>query len=299
MAATTAKKAPVSQNTRQQLDELDALLQKMLALPVNPLDAGNDEPEPEPIPVREPRRTESTVLPRRVSLRPVQQQQQQQPAQKTVPTPTTTPTPEQPVSVLGPRLVQPEAALPVRDLSPQEEEPASEDWVPLRGDWQPSAQTWGPLAEIFKQQFHQEQQPAPQATDEPGVIRETVVLPVPARNAAEQPHLPTPTPPLDTDIEPTPNSVEAMARLNAARRPAPTTPAPQPTSAPEPPTPAPGLGLWPVIALNKVFDALTYPLGPLGGWLRGSTGRALLAFLGGVFIVAAGILLTLDWCEWT
>src|SRR5262249_60845169 len=50
--------------TRQQLDELDALLQRMLELPVNRLDEGNDaetetedatyEPPPPPPPIEQP-----------------------------------------------------------------------------------------------------------------------------------------------------------------------------------------------------------------------------------------------------
>jgi hypothetical protein len=298
MAAPTARKTPAGQNTRQQLDELDALLQKMLALPVNPLDAGADEePEPEPEPVIEERRAESTVLPRRISLRPV-------------PQPPQTPEPAQdPAPALSPRLVQPNAAIPVREVNPTpEEEPTSEDWVPLRGDWQPSAQTWGPLAEIFKQQ----DAPERETPDEPGVIRETIAIPMPTQSptprqeAASLPYLPTPvvTPRQEPAAEVPLSSVEAMARLEAARRATPATPAAQERAreaATEPTVSAeePEKVAWPIRALNKFYDVLTYPLGPVGGWLRGPGGRGALAFLGGIFLAAGGILLALDWFDWT
>jgi hypothetical protein len=120
------------------------------------------------------------------------------------------------------------------------------------------------------------------------------VLPTPTRNPADLPHLPTPTPEQPTAPAVPANSAEAMARLHAARKPAPTPAAQTPL-----PTPGPGLAMLPVVVVNKVFDVVTYPLGPLGAWLRGPTGRGLLAFLGGVFLAAAGIILALDWCEWT
>jgi len=256
MAATSTKKSPV-QSTREQLDELDALLQQMLTLPVDatatPAEE-RDEPAATPTPA-EP----SPTLPRRVSLRP-------------------TPPP------------QPEP--------PPPEEDAPEEWVPLRGNFQPSDQTWGPLAEAMRQQHAPAQQPA--IDEEPGVIRETVVIPAPA------------APPDDDPDDAPASSVEAMARLEAARRaaaptpPRPTPPEPLATQlVPETDAPAPArrgvaatVALFPLVAVNALYDGVTYPLGPVGRWLRGD-GRCLLTFLGGIFLVATSAILALDWFDWT
>lgn len=253
MAATSTKKSPV-QSTREQLDELDALLQQMLTLPVDPTaPAGEERDEPATPAPAEP----TPALPRRVSLRP-------------------TPRP------------QPEP-------TPPPEEEAPEEWVPLRGNFQPSDQTWGPLAEAMRQQHAPVEQPA--IDDEPGVIRETVVIPAPA------------APPDDDPADAPTSSVEAMARLEAARRAAsPTPPRPEPLATqlvPEPDAATPtrrgvaaSVALFPLVAVNALYDGVTYPLGPVGRWLRGD-GRCLLTFLGGIFLVATGAILALDWFDWT
>ncbi len=315
MATSNGKKAPAVQSTRQQLDELDALLQRMLALPVNATDSASateadeaEEPAPIPTPtpapvVRTP--TESSpVLPRRVSLRPG----------PSVETPVPTPPPAETPTPLSPRLVQPEQAVPVREVTPTSEEDGGE-WVPLRGSWQPSAQTWGPLAEAFKQQQQGQTAEAEHpASAEAGVIRETVTIPAPTTPPVPAVEQTTPPP-----EEPEPggevldSSVEAMARLEAARRAAapPTRPASPPplpelpASAPELPPPeatpvslGTRVALFPLVAVNAVFDVSTYPLGPLGRWMRGS-GRTVLAFLGGICLVACSALLAIDWFDWT
>jgi len=53
--------------------------------------------------------------------------------------------------------------------------------------------------------------------------------------------------------------------------------------------------LWPLIALNAVFNIATYLLGPLGTWLRGS-GRTLMGWLGVGMILAAGTWAAGEWC---
>jgi hypothetical protein len=98
--------------TRQQLDELDALLRRMLELPVTPpadtpeaAAAGPPEaaapPEPSPPPV-------SYVV--------VEKAKTEEPA-----------------------------------TPPPRSEGEAEGWIPFRSSWQPSAQTWGPLAESWHQ----------------------------------------------------------------------------------------------------------------------------------------------------
>jgi hypothetical protein len=315
MANGNSKKTPAVQSTRQQLDELDALLQKMLALPVAPSEAEAEEEvaeTPAQPPVLPSAPVENPLLPRRVSLRPIPQPAET-PAEVEQPT-TTGP-------AFGPRLVQPDQAVPVREI-PQPEEDLPQDWVPLRGHWQPSAQTWGPLAEIFKQQ-QQGQQPGSDQDEDPEAVRDTVRIPIPGMNGTYplQPTLPVPLPgmlPLPETCPPVEeqpvSSAEAMARLELARR---ASAPPNPVPTPPPPPPAPlstellpkaqkpaspagrvNLVLFPLVALNTVYDVGTYPLGPIGRWLRDG-GRGALAMLGGVFLVATTAILALDWFEWT
>lgn len=61
--------------------------------------------------------------------------------------------------------------------------------------------------------------------------------------------------------------------------------------------------LWPVYVLNKLFDLCTFPLGPVGSWLRQRSGRNALAWLGVLMILGAigwGVadLRGLDWTRW-
>jgi hypothetical protein len=52
--------------------------------------------------------------------------------------------------------------------------------------------------------------------------------------------------------------------------------------------------LWPLIALNVTFNVLTYLLGPLGTWLRGS-GRSVMGWVGIGMILAAGVWAAGEW----
>ena len=118
--------------------------------------------------------------------------------------------------------------------------------MPLRGNWQPSAQTWGPLADMFRaQQEGSDAEPTVTSAtgpDDAGVIRETVRMPEPSDDSATPAYLsylPPPLPPVPGTMPAAPaaqeapaevpNRVEAMARLEMARRAA-TPPAPAPPS---------------------------------------------------------------------
>jgi hypothetical protein len=59
--------------------------------------------------------------------------------------------------------------------------------------------------------------------------------------------------------------------------------------------------IWPLVALNWIFDLLTYLLGPLGGWLRSAGGRNVLGWLGIVMIFGAIGWAIADWygIDWT
>jgi hypothetical protein len=52
--------------------------------------------------------------------------------------------------------------------------------------------------------------------------------------------------------------------------------------------------LWPLIALNVIFNVLTYLVGPPGSWLRGP-GRSVMGWLGIGMILAAGVWAAGEW----
>jgi hypothetical protein len=272
--------------TRQQLDELDALLQRMLSLPVEEGDepARADmaaAPPPPPGPAVEPEA-------KRVAG-----------AQEPSPTPdysswlphasaaASSPTRAYPASYMvvetvGPAMAPPE---PEQHLAPSEisspeagsdeggpllavsppvpsaaEEPPAEEWVPLRSSWQPSPHTWGPLADSWQQ----------------------------ARAAGAAPA---------EIIPPAPETVPADHRSEPADD-------PPPVFAPIPHSPAPAhlatpWWLTPAVLFNKLFDLFLLPLGPMGRWLRGRAGRALLGTLGLGSLLAALALALADTFGWT
>jgi hypothetical protein len=115
------------QPTRQQLDDLDALLRRMLDLPVNSTTTTVEAPVPQPLvpPSEEghPIRESSAPAPP-VSYVVVETTSKDAPEPETA-------TPAAPTS----------AAAPVE----------GEGWIPFRSSWQPSPQTWGPLADSWHQ----------------------------------------------------------------------------------------------------------------------------------------------------
>ena len=97
--------------------------------------------------------------------------------------------------------------------------------------------------------------------------------------------------------------LEAVAaqpeRVAAAALPARLASWPEQLDEPEPASePTPGLALWPIAALNKLYDAATYPLGPLGRWLRSARGRAALGYVGLTLIGVAIAWSLRDWLGW-
>jgi hypothetical protein len=76
-----------------------------------------------------------------------------------------------------------------------------------------------------------------------------------------------------------------------------TTPAPESlTDSIEPPPP---LWLWPLFWVNRNFDRATVPLGALGRWLRGPSGKSLLGWAGLLLLAIAGGIALHDWFGWT
>jgi hypothetical protein len=149
---------PSEHPTRQQLDELDALLQRMLALPVNQagddVTAEIDAPRPAPAPRQGP-----------VSYRTPDYSEDERPAGD-----------EQAVPAAPPRL---DAAHVTEDA-----EANADNWVPLSSTWKPSPHTWKPLAQSW-------QQPRPSApAQEPPAEREEPVVPAAPPAAVEPPAAP-------------------------------------------------------------------------------------------------------------
>lgn len=118
------RSSPAVHPTRQQLDELDALLQRMLDLPVNKIEV-LDSPE---TPAALDQQTAAEELPA-VSYRVPESD------------------PELPVADAATATA---AAEPRAEPSPVRE-PDPDDWVRLASTWTPSAQTWEPLKEIMRQ----------------------------------------------------------------------------------------------------------------------------------------------------
>ena len=65
------------------------------------------------------------------------------------------------------------------------------------------------------------------------------------------------------------------------------------------PSHLPAPWLWPLVALDWVFERTTEHLGAFGLWLRRPTGRTLLGLSGLVLLGLAAALLVLDWFGWT
>jgi hypothetical protein len=202
--------------TRQQLDELDALLQRMLDLPVNKLDANSAEP-----PAVAYAATEIAAAP-----------------------------------VVAP----PPATAPSETPAKAE----AESWVPLSSTWQPSALTWKPLAQSWNQP------PADVAPEQmETVLAEAEPAPEPAALIA------APEPRGDQRPDALPDPLEAPADQPAAR--------------------------WArlLVGFNTAFDLCLAPLGPTGRFFRGRPGRLGLAILGLGCLVAAAVVLLIDWAGWT
>jgi hypothetical protein len=312
MTTSVSTRSPGTLNpTRQQLDELDALLQRMLELPVHkPDDTEQDvaeepadeppppaqptpPPPPDPLPlasggrgiavkVTRPATPVSYMVVETASPRPLP------PASGFEPRP----------SNLTPRLVPvkpPQAETVETPVPPQQktdETPApvgetpllpgeEEMWVPLRSTWRPSAQTWPPLADSW----HQANGGLP-------AIPEVMPTPIPS------PRLDLSPPPLEAAA----SRGESEVRLGSPDLPPAMmdTPsvAPAPVSAPPAAEPRLSLSaedapvsvsplLLPLLWFNQGFDACLEPLGPLGRWLCGPRGRQLFGILGLTCLAAA------------
>ncbi len=229
--------------TRQQLDELDALLQRMMDLPVNKPDA--DGPTP-PVSYTTPDEMDG-------------------PADEL-------PAPKIDFQALKQRLAaQADRQAPAPPTAPADDA----NWVPLSSTWQPSSLTWKPLA----QSLQQPQTSAAQAAEEsPAAVLPAKEVPV---------WEPVPTRPSETAAP-----ADAFRDLGVDR--------PAPAAPVGPPAPAP-IAPWatPLVFVNGLFDWCLLPLGPVGRFLGRRRGRLGLALVGAACLVAAAVLLFVDWIGWT
>lgn len=264
-APVTSTPRPPAPTTRQQLDELDALLQRMMDLPVSQADpeatpAPPVAPRPRPQPAPPPR----PAAPSRKAYPPSYMVVESSAPSFAPPAPP----PEEPLEPPTPggrhQLVEDD---PMGELAKlrarlEREEETPSDWVPLRSSWQPSAQTWKPLAETW------EQSKAP---------------PPPEPRPAHGPRVQT---------------REAPPPVVVATSPAPQATPPTPPPLPPATKPRRPVILWPLVAFNVVFDVFLWPLGPLGTWLKRPAGRSFLGTIGLLCLVAAVALAVADHVGW-
>jgi uncharacterized coiled-coil protein SlyX len=283
--------------TRQQLDELDALLQRMLELPVNkvedaqPSEAEDQAEETPPPPAPARASAPPPPLPSPIANAPGSPRPSALPmAYVVVETASPRPLPrasgfEPRPSALAPRLVpvtpldalekEPEAAAPVEpspvptpapepapEAPPQAPPTSEETWVPLRSTWQPSPQTWPPLADSW----HQAKKAPPEPLPSPHL--ETML---PREEPAETP-APVSRSVLELDSSDTP-AVDALEPKESP--PSEAAPASEP------------LLLLPLLWFNQGFDACLAPLGAPGRWLCGPRGRQVLGIVGLTSLAAA------------
>ncbi len=300
--STSLSRRPASavHPTRQQLDDLDALLKRMLDLPVNRLedeaddDEANSQDEADAAPSA-PSAAEPMRGPHRTALsRPAEKAAPFSPVQYN-----TTPSDE---ADLKPRVIivapnSPEnvtnsaaiAPAPTPEQKPIMDRP--EDWVPLTSSWRPSSRTWKPLTEAWEQAQGIDTETGRQGEEEKRRQGEE-------ETKAEFARLAAPDPKSDAETHSLPPVSLAPLELVSL--------APSGAVKPEatPLSTAPAVEwtpwyLWPVVGFNAAFDLCLWPWGPVGRLLRGPTGRAMLGILGLLCLTAAAALAAADWIGWT
>jgi hypothetical protein len=269
--------------TRQQLDELDALLKRMLDLPVNRLEDEADAAPPAPAAEAAPPPPPSAPEPMRGPHRPTVARMPAEPPAVNYSTA------EEEDADLKPRVVSDaphhanEPAAPPAPASQKPNADKPDDWVPLTSTWRPSARTWKPLSEAWKQ--------AQTASGQPSVPPAVEEEPALAVEAAAPPASTAPEAPVEA-APPTPEPALEAAPVEAA--------APDAGRSRDPVRPGGRRWLlWPLLGFNAVFDACLTPWGAPGRWLRGRIGRMVLGALGLLALAAAAVLAAADWFGWT
>jgi hypothetical protein len=303
MSASLSPRFPAAgtRPTRQRLDDLEALLQRMLDLPA---EAKASPVTGEPVQANRPALT--LLVPPVTSY--AAPEEASQPVSEAASTPPDAASPEPaPASVRAPEALahqpaQPVAAptepvaatltMPTAAATPaqppatassraeQRAEPgAKEDWVPFSSNWRPSSQTWAPLRETWQKARAPEASPS--AAPRPSAAGSSSPAGSP-ESAGKSLSLPT-----------TLAKVEQAAAADDHNPPVATAAAPAPD--------LPPLPLWvkPLAWLNGGFDWLVQPLGPAGRWLRARNGKDMLGLVGILALAMAAGLMVADWYGWT
>jgi hypothetical protein len=301
MSTSTSRRSPSSVHpTRQQLDDLDALLKRMLDLPVNRLeDESDDDEDAAPPPAEKEARPAAAATapePMRGPHRPAFAQSSQSEAAAPPSFQYNTPHPNE--ADLKPRVIivapnapenETNSAAEAAAYSPPQPAPERqtggrpEDWVPLTSSWRPSSRTWKPLTEAWQQAQGERGEEEKRGRGEEENRNSSAVEPmVQSQEAVDSP--------LPLFFSSSPLPLVPLSSQESTAVPIPTSPA-----APEW-TP---WYLWPFVGFNAAFDLCLWPWGPIGRWLRGPTGRALLGILGLLCLTAAAALAVADWIGWT
>jgi hypothetical protein len=276
--------------TRQQLDELDALLQRMLDLPVNQLE---DLPPP---PAEESAPTVSEPPTAPAGTEGEEQKTEANPASsQPAPLPPLPAGRVPPVSYTVVETTERQASPAAEAAAPTAPPDAAKgedpgDWVPLKSSWRPSAQTWGPLAEKWQQALGTgETSPAapPTVPAEEAKTPQTPPAPPPAPDPEKPRVADAPGSPPVADAPGSPLSLAFPARTPVA-------------DTPDPPRPSrKNRLLRPLAAFNKGFYACLSPLGAPGRWLTEPAGRTLLGLVGLLCLGAAAVLFVVGGTAWT
>jgi hypothetical protein len=286
MATSVSRRSPSAVHpTRQQLDDLDALLKRMLDLPVNRLE---DESEDEEAAAPAAWHGQETMP---------QQADRSPPA---APVPAAAPsfqynTPHTDEADLKPRVIIVAPNAPENETNSAAEAAAQsppqtaaerqtggrpEDWVPLTSSWRPSSRTWKPLTEAWQQAQGIDKETGRQGDKE---TRRQGEEEISGENG------PVSEPGSVGELE---NHSVPLVSLS------PLLPVSLSLCPATPPEWTPWR-LWPLVGFNAAFDLCLRPWGPIGRWLRGPTGRALLGILGLLCLTAAAALAAADWIGWT
>lgn len=277
------------QSTRQQLDELDALLQRMLEMPVNQGEPGKTETVQDVL-LRKLRSENPTLsagqapMPNSGSARPANHYQVVESSDGTDADyrshrPGQAPNPSAGAGNQG-------AGGSAR-LAPGIDLPGSSkdgEWIPFRSSWQPSAQTWQPLAQSWNQMAGQgpggDASRPPERTGEQGTGRSHSAQGYPP--GSERGHsFPSfrPLPSVAPDHSPMP--VQQSQGLHSGR-------ASDPGMRVE--SGSTSLSLLPLVWFNWTFDLVVGSMGGPGQWLATASGKNFLGVLGVLaFLMAGGI----------
>ncbi len=273
---------------RQQLDELEALLQRMLAVPVDKLDSQKPDTaqhagqEDSPVSYTAPEEPETQPA-TKIDFQALKQQlaaetqsASQELASASPPLQSESPEmrgPNDESSLIARQVDDGKGQSVARAHEERIADRNEESWVPLSSTWQPSSLTWKPLAQSWQQSSAAA---APVEASSP---------PVPTREAIPAwRHIPA--------VPSEPSDPPAMTSQVVAE----TMPAPAPNLFPDEPR-----DVWDKLLhrFNQGFDYCLRPLGPAGVALRTPTGRLVLAILGVGCLVAAAVVVFVDWIGWT